>query len=73
MSESTKSRLLAVEAVAFASYLWIKVARRLFHAEEELEKVRGWRLVPEGIIALAAVITAIRQTDRAVARVRRAL
>jgi len=73
MSESTKRRLLAVEAIAFASYLWIKVAQKVFHAEEELERTRGWRLVPDGIISLAAVITAVRQTDRAVARVRRAL
>jgi hypothetical protein len=73
MSETTKRRLLAVEAVAFTTYLWIKVARKLSHAEEELEGTHGWRLLPEGIVALAAVITAVRQTDRAVVRVRRAL
>ena len=73
MSEATKRRLLAVEAVAFAGYLWIKVAQKLFHAEEELDGTLGWRLLPEGIVALAGVIVAVRQTDRAVARVRRAL
>ncbi len=68
----SKSQAAALVGAGASAYLWFKALQRLWQAAEAEQEKRRWDLVLSAIVAAAALILAIRRTEKAITKIEEA-
>jgi hypothetical protein len=69
----TKRQLTALLGAGASAYLWFKAAQKFSQAADEREEGgREWHLLLSGLVAVAAVVVALRSTNKAVTKMQEA-